>query len=118
MAQNYRNAMNCRKCPGSNGPDGCPWWWEYAETNAMTNETRITKECGIQALPKFLGHVLAASNRPAAAIESTRDALISTLQGVGQVLDKRVEVAVQKHIAGAAALPAPVVQAMIGTDTK
>jgi len=91
----YRNANNCKKCPKNNGPDGCPWWWEYTETNA-SGETRITKECGIAALPKFLGHVLAASNRPAAAIESTRNALVEALNGVGQVLDKRIDQSVAK----------------------
>jgi len=95
MTQNYRNAMNCRKCPGNNGPDGCPVWIEYTETNA-NGETRLTKECGHQAWPKFMGHVLAASNRPAAAIESTRNALVEALNGVGQVLDNRVDQSVAK----------------------
>jgi hypothetical protein len=90
MAQNYKNAMNCRKCPGTNGPEGCPVWIEYAETNA-SGETRVTKECGHQAWPKFMQHVIAASNRPAAAIESTRNSIVAALNGVGQVLDRRVD---------------------------
>jgi hypothetical protein len=85
MVQNYRNALNCKRCPGNNGPDGCPNWLEYTETNTA-GETRLTKECGFQAWPKFMQHVIAASNRPAAAIESTRNALVQTLNAAIPVL--------------------------------
>jgi hypothetical protein len=73
---NYRNAHNCRKCPQRNDADGCPDWWEWAETNPATGEDRIQKMCGRQALPKFLVEVIKASNRPAAAVESTRNEIV------------------------------------------
>lgn len=74
----YKNAWNCKKCPESSGKNGCPAWTEYAEKHGDGTE-RITKECLFQALPKFLLHTLAASNRPAAAMESLRNELLEKL---------------------------------------
>ena len=64
-------------------------WVEYAETNTA-GEVRMTKECGHQAWPKFMVQVIAASNRPAAAIESTRNALVETLNGIGTAIQGRM----------------------------
>lgn len=63
-------------CPRNGDPKAgkyCPAWTEYAETNLQTGEERITKECVFKAMPKFLIEVVKASNRPAAAVESTRN---------------------------------------------
>lgn len=91
---NYKNAMNCKKCPQSNGPEGCPAWVEYVETNVADGSIRTTRECFYQAMPKMMQHVICASNRPAAAIESTRNALVNALNGMGKILDKRADAAI------------------------
>lgn len=63
-------------CPRNNDSQlgsYCPVWVEYIQTEINTGEERVVKECGYQANLKFLIEVLKASNRPAAAIESTRN---------------------------------------------
>jgi hypothetical protein len=100
--QNYKNAFNCKKCPGNSGPDGCPDWIAYTERDSSGNE-RYTEECGRQAWPKFLGHTLAAANRSTAQSAEMRDSLVTALNGVGQVLDKRIDQSVAR-VAGSETL--------------
>lgn len=69
----YRHAWDCRRCPQRNDEQGCPAWTELLESNTATGEERITKGCLFALLPRLLVEVLKASNRPAAAIESTRN---------------------------------------------
>jgi hypothetical protein len=87
--RNFANSGKCHECPGNSGPQGCPDWIAYVETDT-SGAQRLTEECGRQAWPVFMGHVLAASNRPAAAIESTRNALVETLNGMGAALQGRL----------------------------
>lgn len=68
----YKNAFNCKRCPESSGPDGCPVWWETTWEDKGGNVDLI-KSCGFQQLPMYLIEVVKASNRPAAAIESMRN---------------------------------------------
>lgn len=75
----YKNAWNCKRCPQRNDENGCPAWVEYTQENAQ-GEQRVQKECLFQALPLFLTETIKASNRPAAAIESTRNELAEQLQ--------------------------------------
>lgn len=77
---NYKNAWNCKRCPQSNDEKGCPAWVEYMQTNAATGEERLQKECLFQALPVFMIETIKAANRPAAAVESTRNELAQQLQ--------------------------------------
>lgn len=83
----YKNAWNCKRCPQSNGENGCPAFVEYQQENPVTGETRTAKECLFQALPVFLVEVIKASNRPAAAVESTRNEIAKGFQKVGQVME-------------------------------
>ena len=82
---NYRNAWNCKKCPGRNDEQGCPAWIEYMQENVGTGEQRLSKECLFQALPVFLVEVVKASNRPAAAVESMRNEVASGFGRLVQV---------------------------------
>lgn len=75
---NYKNAWKCHRCPQSNGEKGCPAWVEYMQTNGK--EERLRKECLFQALPVFMIETIAAANRPAAAVESTRNEMARQLQ--------------------------------------
>ena len=77
----YTNAFNCKRCPQRNDEKGCPAWWEWVE-ESTTGEQRLSKRCGWQAMPEFLVQVIRASNRPAAAIESTRNEIV---QGLGRM---------------------------------
>lgn len=79
---NYSNAWNCKKCPRSNEENGCPAWIEYVQENPSTGEQKFAKECLFKALPVFLIEVLKASNRPAAAIESTRNEIVRGFEGI------------------------------------
>jgi len=76
-------------CPRNNDPEKgayCPAWTEYTETNHQTGEDRIQKECMFTAMPKFMAHTLSAANRPAAAIEQTRNELVRGFSQVSQAL--------------------------------
>ena len=77
--QNFKNAFNCKKCPGSNDENGCPMWWEYQQNNIQSGESRIVKICGYVAMPNFLISVIEASNRPAAEIGSMKNAIIEKI---------------------------------------
>lgn len=50
--QNYRNAYNCRKCPATDGEDGCPNWWRWQETDNL-GRTKIVEQCGDAAAKGF-----------------------------------------------------------------
>lgn len=80
----FKRAFECKKCPQRNDAEGCPAWWEWVETNPITGEERLRKDCGWRAMPAFLTEVIKASNRPAAAIESARDEIA---KGFGRVAD-------------------------------
>ena len=54
--------------------------------DADTGETRIERMCGWTAMPIFLTEVIKASNRPAAAVESTRNEIAAGLAEVGRRL--------------------------------
>lgn len=70
-------------CPRNSDPQQgkyCPAWTEYAETNLQTGEERIKKECMFQAMPRFMIETVKAANRPAAAMESTRNEIARSFQ--------------------------------------
>ena len=71
-----KNALNCSKCPGKGGDGGCPLWWETIWESPKTGEVKTVIGCGFEQLPMYLVEVVKASNRPAAAMESLRNALL------------------------------------------
>lgn len=76
-------------CPRNSDPARgkyCPAWWEWVETNPITAEERLRKDCGWRAMPTFLTEVIKASNRPAAAIESTRNEIAGGFGRLHQAL--------------------------------
>lgn len=80
------------KCPRNADPANgrfCPAWTEYVETNEQTGEERIRRECVFQAMPKFMMFAVRAANRPAAAIESTRNEIADGFARVSQTLLER-----------------------------
>ena len=79
---NYGKAFKCKKCPQSNGEKGCPMWWEFMALDIASGKEELKKMCGYAALPTFLTAVIEASNRPAAAIESTRNEIAKGLKKV------------------------------------
>lgn len=86
---NHEAAFQCRQCPQNNDPTrgrSCPAWWEWASENTATGETRVERMCGWQGMPIFLTEVIKASNRPAAAIESTRNEIAGGLSRIAGVL--------------------------------
>lgn len=74
---NYKHSMDCRHCPQNNTENGCPCWCEVVWTNLQTGEEKIIKNCLFQMLPEMLVEVIKASNRPSAAIESTRNEIVN-----------------------------------------
>jgi hypothetical protein len=71
----YAHAFKCQRdgeCPENHGAYGCPCWIVMTWTSPV-GEERTAGECIFQALPKMMVEVIKASNRPAAAIESTRN---------------------------------------------
>lgn len=64
------------ECPRTNDPNAkqfCPAWSEgVVWTNTQTGEEKIVN-CAFRALMPAMVEVIKASNRPAAAVESTRN---------------------------------------------
>lgn len=86
---NYNGAFECDNCPRNNDPQGgraCPAWWEVIETNTETKQERVTKACGFTLIPRFLTEVIAASNRPSAAIESFRNEHLNRMDSAIAIL--------------------------------
>lgn len=84
LGTNYKNADNCRECPKRNDEQGCPWWWEWVERNDAGQE-RLRKQCGKHAMQVFMVEVIKASNRPASAVESTRNEIIKGFERLADI---------------------------------
>lgn len=82
-----RNAFNCHKCPQKAGDGGCPMWWETVRQNDK-GEVDVVRSCGFEQLPTYLIEVIKASNRPAAAIESTRNEIAYGLHAVSKAISE------------------------------
>lgn len=69
--------QTCERCPHRFSEVGCPCWVGpeagLLETNIATGEERMVTGCFYAVLPRLLIHVIRASNRPAAAMESLRN---------------------------------------------
>lgn len=77
------------ECPRTNSPDAkryCPAWndgvvWENAETGSQK-----VVNCSFAMLMPGLIEVIKASNRPAAAIESTRNEISKGLHNIAKAM--------------------------------
>lgn len=78
----------CKRCPNRYSKVGCPCWITekhgFLETNVQTGEQRVVTGCFYEVIPKLMMHVVQASNRPAAAVESTRNELVRGLDEIGR----------------------------------
>ena len=77
---NHTKAFQCHECPRNADPErgpSCPAWWEYVATEIASGREEIRRECGWQAMPRFFVEVIRASNRPAAAVEDTRNQIVA-----------------------------------------
>lgn len=73
-------------------------WWEFVAQDTETGKDVVQKQCGYSALPVFLVEVVKASNRPAAAVESTRNEISQQLQeGFGKVAETVAQLAPPQH---------------------
>lgn len=76
-------ALTNRKCPKTNDQNAkffCPAWHDgIVWTNSQTNEEKIVN-CSFEMMIPAMIEVIQASNRPAAAIESTRNEISKQLQ--------------------------------------
>jgi hypothetical protein len=88
------NPNTCKFCPYKY-EEGCPDWvdesWGLVETNIQTGETRLTTGCLKHIIVRTLGQMFAACNRPAAAIESTRNEIVVGFTKVAEALNKQQE---------------------------
>jgi hypothetical protein len=81
-----KRAFVCHQCPKDGAADssrGCPNWWKTVQTNTL-GETRLWEECGFVQWPIYATEIIKASNRPAAAIESTRNEIAQGLARIAQ----------------------------------
>lgn len=79
-------AWDCAKCPrhARIAEGGCPAWWETVQTNIESGAVTVWKECAWIQMPVYLIEVIKASNRPAAAVESTRNEIA---EGFGRLVE-------------------------------
>lgn len=85
VGTNYQNAENCNACPKRNDEAGCPFWWEWIETNISSGQERLRKQCGKSAMQVFMVEVIKASNRPAAAVEDTRNQIVKGFENLAAI---------------------------------
>jgi hypothetical protein len=85
-----KRSLDCARCPKDgrgDRSDGCPLWWRTRWQNGA--EEKEIVDCGLVQLPTYLAEVIKASNRPAAAIESTRNEISA---GFAQVVRQMMRV--------------------------
>ncbi len=74
----------CERCPNRYSKTGCPCWIRqtagFIESNIVTKEERFITGCFYEVMPKLFCHVIAASNRPAAAVEDMRNRMDERMQ--------------------------------------
>lgn len=86
----------CDLCPHKGTGRGCPAWVGpesgtiVMETHVATGEERPIRGCYYQVMPRLMVHVIQASNRPAAAIESTRNEIAVGLARLAGVMPRLV----------------------------
>ena len=79
-----KRAHQCYRCPkdgAADGTRGCPRWWKTVQVS-VTGETKVWEECGDVHWPVYATEIIKASNRPAAAIESTRNEMVRGLAAI------------------------------------
>lgn len=81
----FKRAFDCKRYDGKT-PCDCPCWMQILETNIQTGEERITADCKHIVEPRIWVEILKASNRPAAAVESTRNEIATGLRNVAEAL--------------------------------
>lgn len=89
---NYKNAFKCKKCPQSNGENGCPAWWEWMAHTPETGEDNIMKMCGFQAMPIFLTRTMQISGGQQAAVEDMRNHLVEGFDRVAKAVEAPVTI--------------------------
>ncbi len=88
---NYKAAFRCKKCPQSNGPEGCPVWIEIVIVNSETKHTAIDKNCGFQLMPLLMVEVIKASNRPAEEMSALREGMTMQYRQLVHETTKRAQ---------------------------
>ncbi|KKM05175.1 hypothetical protein LCGC14_1756780 [marine sediment metagenome] len=88
---NYKNAFKCKKCPQSNGMNGCPVWWETVWEQPGT-QPKLIKACGFTQFPLYIIELIKASNRPAATIEEMRNETAIGLEKIAMGLIRVAQV--------------------------
>lgn len=82
----------CERCPHRYSSTGCPCWIGpqagFVETNVVTGEERFITGCFFQVIPRLMVEVIKASNRPAAAVESTRNEIARGFERVVQGMER------------------------------
>lgn len=90
------------ECPRTSDPNAkrfCPAWsdagviWKHAETGAEK-----VVNCGFRAMLPGMVQVIAASNRPAAAIESTRNEIAKGFERMGEIIATGMSAALEGDI--------------------
>lgn len=87
---NYSQAFNCKKCPQSNGENGCPLWWEIILSNNL-NEQKIEKNCGYQLLPQMIVLVCKQTEHTTYAAYSMRNSVLETVGKVVQAIHHKLK---------------------------
>lgn len=96
IRQNYKNAFNCKECPGTNDENGCPFWRthlqsEKDETGRVTGKERLVSSCGVPVLFESMHVVLEASNRPAEVMGHIRNAITNGFHELSQQATKMLK---------------------------
>lgn len=89
------------ECPRTSDPNAkrfCPAWhpgivWK----NDATGEEQVVN-CSMRAIMPGMVQVIAASNRPAKAIESVRNELAEKLTGIGAIITAGMAAALEEPI--------------------
>lgn len=86
----YRKAFQCKKCPESNGHDGCPCWLEIIIENDETGHKKVEKGCFFQTVPLMMLDCIQAANQATEQSSKVNNNLINGLCDVGNIMMQEI----------------------------
>lgn len=97
MAENYKNAFKCHKCPRSNDENGCPAWNEIIMVEQATGEQKIVKGCNFQLMPWIMTEAIKASTLTTGTFSDIKNEIARVYSLIARSLPGFVSSLVEKN---------------------
>lgn len=86
MAQNYKNAFKCHRCPGNASERGCPCWVKDIWEDEVSGNVQVIEGCIFQSIPRYLKWNAGRSALAAATVQELRNENERVIGAFGKTL--------------------------------